>query len=338
MPQDARPRQGWLASMKDSPLLRWLKVAIVVVAFAYLAAYVHAILQQGGAQALVRPDSVQRAALAAIAFASTIAWSILGWRWLLKRLSWPLPLRPIARIFGSTQIGKYIPGNIGHHVGRVALAKANLGIPVAVSVASIGQETALVLVSAMLVALACFTAVPVLNLPQEILGFGPGSVMLAVLAGVAGLVMAAQWVRRRDPSWARRWPLPAKAIGFVPSPWTVCVAIALYIPIYVINGIGVSAIAAGYVPFAFHDAVAFTGAYACAWMIGFVLPGAPGGLGVREASMLALLDGVYPPEAVLAVTLLARLSSVLADLLVFGLSMMLPGKATSPPTEGSQPR
>jgi glycosyltransferase 2 family protein len=55
------------------------------------------------------------------------------------------------------------------------------------------------------------------------------------------------------------------------------------------------------------------GAAIAAWLIGLVTPGAPAGLGVREAVMLLIL-GVWVPQAdlVLAV-LLARLVNIAGD-------------------------
>src|SRR5690606_40415643 len=46
-------------------------------------------------------------------------------------------------IFATTQFGKYLPGNVGHHLGRVALA-ASYGFPGATVVATMVVEAGLV--------------------------------------------------------------------------------------------------------------------------------------------------------------------------------------------------
>jgi uncharacterized membrane protein YbhN (UPF0104 family) len=60
-------------------------------------------------------------------------------------------------------------------------------------------------------------------------------------------------------------------------------------------------------------------AFALAWTIGLVVPGAPGGLGVFEAALLLRLSGMAPEPAVLAIALSYRLVVTGADLLAAGL-------------------
>ncbi|MEB3316560.1 MAG: UPF0104 family protein [Cyanobacteriota bacterium] len=60
-------------------------------------------------------------------------------------------------------------------------------------------------------------------------------------------------------------------------------------------------------------------AFALAWTLGLVVPGAPGGLGVFEAALLLRLSGTLPEPAVLAVALSYRLVVTIADLLAAAL-------------------
>jgi uncharacterized membrane protein YbhN (UPF0104 family) len=60
-------------------------------------------------------------------------------------------------------------------------------------------------------------------------------------------------------------------------------------------------------------------AFALAWTIGLVVPGAPGGLGVFEAALLLRLSGLLPEPAVLSIALSYRLVVTGADLLAAGL-------------------
>jgi uncharacterized membrane protein YbhN (UPF0104 family) len=54
-------------------------------------------------------------------------------------------------------------------------------------------------------------------------------------------------------------------------------------------------------------------AFSFAWLLGLVIPGAPGGLGVFEATAIALLDGVYAPAILISGVALYRVISVLAE-------------------------
>jgi uncharacterized membrane protein YbhN (UPF0104 family) len=56
-------------------------------------------------------------------------------------------------------------------------------------------------------------------------------------------------------------------------------------------------------------------AFCLAWVVGLVVPGAPGGIGVFELVLLARLRGLIPEAELLAVLVSYRLISVGADLL-----------------------
>ncbi len=58
--------------------------------------------------------------------------------------------------------------------------------------------------------------------------------------------------------------------------------------------------------------------FALAWTVGLVVPGAPGGLGVFEATLLLGLGGLVPEAPLLAVALSYRVVATAADLLAAG--------------------
>ena len=56
-----------------------------------------------------------------------------------------------------------------------------------------------------------------------------------------------------------------------------------------------------------------TAAFALSWLVGFLAPGAPAGLGVREGIMVVLLSGAADNAQLLVFVLLARLVTMLGD-------------------------
>lgn len=54
-----------------------------------------------------------------------------------------------------------------------------------------------------------------------------------------------------------------------------------------------------------------------AWLLGLLVPGAPAGIGIREAALIYLLNGVVPQVEVLTSVMLARAVTVIGDLLFF---------------------
>ena len=57
--------------------------------------------------------------------------------------------------------------------------------------------------------------------------------------------------------------------------------------------------------------------FTIAWLIGLVTPGAPAGLGAREAALVLLLAGLAPESTILVAAVIGRLVSTLGDLLFF---------------------
>jgi uncharacterized membrane protein YbhN (UPF0104 family) len=55
------------------------------------------------------------------------------------------------------------------------------------------------------------------------------------------------------------------------------------------------------------------GAGLLAWLAGFVVPGAPGGLGVREAALLWLLAGQMDASQAGSVAVIMRVATTFAD-------------------------
>jgi glycosyltransferase 2 family protein len=71
-------------------------------------------------------------------------------------------------------------------------------------------------------------------------------------------------------------------------------------------------------------------AYLSAWHIGYMVPGASGGVGVREATLLALIAEPAGEPAALALALVMRVQNVVGDLLFFAASFALPSTQPLP--------
>ena len=232
----------------------------------------------------------------------------LAWRDLLQELGARLSVARSVAVYGRSQIAKYAPGNVFHLAGRQVLGMAE-GVPAQPLAKSIGLELGLLVVCAVgLVGL----------LLQRWLAGQVGSlawVVPATLLVVVGVVLHQRWLRTGRALIGQSLFLLFSAGVY----WAVLSALAPE---------AVSRVPAGVVP----------GAAVAAWLVGLVTPGAPAGLGVREAVMLLIL-GVWVPQAdlVLAV-LLARLVNILGDVGFFVASLWLARRLaaqdTAMPTSG----
>ncbi|HWK65510.1 MAG TPA: hypothetical protein VNS34_11245 [Rhizobiaceae bacterium] len=182
-------------------------------------------------------------------------------------------------IFNRTQIYKYLPGNVFHMVGRYAMANKAGAPHTALSLAQMG-ELALVLLAALTVA-----------------GLFSKSVLVASL-GHYGL---------SDPIYVGLLPLAVAVAGFViwkvglvpadlRAVLSLLAAIGLYL-LFIISNAFVAVIVAKWIGSEGLSVAQIIAAASTAWLVGFVVPGAPGGLGVREAVTIAGLTALGLPTA-----------------------------------------
>lgn len=72
-----------------------------------------------------------------------------------------------------------------------------------------------------------------------------------------------------------------------------------------------------------YDAVTVVSSYICAWVLGFVTPGASGGIGIREIVMTVLTEKTAYKNEIFEATLLHRLTSVIGDIAGYILATFL---------------
>jgi glycosyltransferase 2 family protein len=201
------------------------------------------------------------------------------------------------RVYGLSQIAKYVPGNILHLAGRQALGMA-AGLPAGALTRSMAWELGVIVFAGSLFAL--------LTAPLVVPGWPPWASII-LFAGTAGALMVSLRLLVSRPV--------AAVVG-----WQVLFLAA--------SGASFAALAVAVSPADWqpHLLPALAGAYVVAWLAGLVMPGAPAGVGVRELVLLFLL-GAHGSQADLVITvILARLVTVAGDLLYFVAATRMPAR------------
>jgi hypothetical protein len=233
---------------------------------------------------------------------------------LLQGMGQPSRFSSALGILMVSQFTKYLPGNVVHHVGRVMMSR-NAGLaPAPVSMA-IFIELAGSALAATLVAVA-FAVVRGGELPElyGLARLSPGAAMLPALL-IGALVLAVAFAAWKCPEYLRALTAP--------RPADLAVALGCYLLNVGLMGAIFTAIVFQIAPQAGADYLLLTAAVAAAWTIGLITPGAPGGLGVREAVLLALVSPVSGTEVALLAGLSLRVVTTLTDALGFGLGLGL---------------
>ncbi len=199
------------------------------------------------------------------------------WRGLVVALGGPrIPLGAAASVVLCANLGKYVPGKVAQIAGLAALG-ARVGIPGIVSVPAglLGQ----------LVQISAAVAVGGAWMMEWLKGDATAFFVLAALIGLAAALLALGWPQRAL-AWVlekqgRELSLPSVRSG----------PLLLWLAASVLNW-AVMGCALWTLAFGFGLQVSFlsmTTAFAAAYAAGYLVLLAPGGLGVRESTLAALL-------------------------------------------------
>ena len=213
----------------------------------------------------------------------------VAWRQLLENLGVKFSSLGSIRLYGMSQLAKYVPGNIFHLAGRQAYGMA-AGIEARALAKSILWELGLIaLAGAQFCWLIASLFIP--TLPQT------ASVFL-LLSSVILIGAILSCTVGRKVGWAFLCQ-----ILFLLISSTVFVALLI--------------LTTGERELTSYHLLTIGGCYIVAWLVGLITPGAPAGVGVREMILLLLLNGLVTETDLFMAVLLGRLVTVVGDLLFF---------------------
>ena len=236
-------------------------------------------------------------------FIASVGWTILLSFFAGKRV----PVIPTYGLYMRANIAKYLPGNVGHYAMR-QIYGASLGIKQRDMLVSSVLEIACMAFAAFILSLLLGRDTLLHYLGGALrTAWVPPVLVAAVCACVAGAII---FMRKKGFSLSDVTSY-FKRKGF---PLSVAAVIGLTMCSLFIYG-GTLLFLFGPVPEARANALLVISASIVSWFVGFVTPGVPGGIGVREAALLLMLSPVLPDDIVLHAALLQRLAFVFSDVL-----------------------
>lgn len=200
----------------------------------------------------------------------------------------------IATVFVSN-LGRLVPLPGAPQLARVGLA-SHAGATTDVAAASVLMEGLLGILAAVTVGAAAL-------LDDAVVATVPGGRWWLVVWVVVAFVVVLGLANRLFDGVLGRFgkgPLPRM------SPASAVAAFALYLAAWSSFGLALSAILAAF-DLPSPGLLAAAGMFALSWFVGFVVVIVPGGLGVREGALAAMLAPSIGAEAAILVTLVARL-------------------------------
>lgn len=243
-------------------------------------------------------------------------WSAWVWTWILKAFKQSVGGWWAIRVYLITNIAKYLPGNVGHFYGRI-LAVSKAGSTLGAASLSVLLEPLLMAAAALLVALTSSGLgwieaasdpwswrIQILCLAVVLLGIHP-RILNPVMHFLSRLKAntadtAAVNIEQYPllPLLGELGFLVLRGTGFLFA-WTALMSVNI-----------------GQIP-------SLLSTFSFAWLLGMVVPGAPGGMGVFEAMAIALLDEQHFPAGIILSTIaLFRLISISAEVVAAGLAWL----------------
>jgi glycosyltransferase 2 family protein len=293
------------------PYLRWFILAAVLI-------FLGRTLAQHWQEVMQMQITEAGWLVLAIALAMTLLAHITaGWVWslILCELGQVAPGLWGVRVYLKTNIAKYLPGNIWHFYGRITAAHER-GISWQVAALSVLLEVPLMVAAALMIGL--------LGLNQLINLQGMW-VFVAPSLGLVSLLLSVH-PRCLNPCLRYLGKLKQKVLQQEPSafpavhryPWWPLLGELAFLGL---RGVGfgltfgaIRAVSIGQIPILFS-------AYSLAWVLGFITPGLPGGVGMLEAVAIALLSQQFSPADLISTLALYRLINTLAEALGAGLAV-----------------
>ncbi|MEN8791513.1 MAG: lysylphosphatidylglycerol synthase domain-containing protein [Lentimonas sp.] len=261
--------------------------------------------------------------LCAIGVVPHMAFAGIAWQRILLIVG--VTMRPLIamRILFISQLARYIPGNVGHHVGRLVLAKQE-GVPLKVGTVTILIETFIILSLSALISLIAF--------PEYFYQFykenSLGGILIGAVVCLVIIVCVLIWkwpvlMQKIDIKYVRSILAEMKVTRFIEI--SIC---------YMVNFLFTGAVAWILATQIFGDTslgfLYLMSIMTFSWIVGFLTPGAPAGLGVREVIALWLLSRAYAPDVAVSLVVLHRVVLTVGDLFTFLIGLGLSGIKEKP--------
>ena len=229
------------------------------------------------------------------------SWAGWVWGWILKEFNQPVDMVWATRTFLTTNIAKYLPGNVWHFYQRITAVRET-EIALEAATLSVVMEPLLMAASAL--------AIGLLGVESGTRGLQALSV-ITVAIGIHPQVLN-PIAQRLSQAKAKMLPDSPRGTHFEISryplrPWLGELGFVI------LRSAGFLFIASAVGSFTLEQIPLIVGAFSLAWLLGLIVPGAPGGMGVFEASTLLMLEQHFSSGMILSAVALYRAISILAE-------------------------
>ena len=249
---------------------------------------------------------------------SGIVLASMNYHALIRNVSGIKPKRSLSMlVYTISNLYKYIPGGVMYVVGRNRIAVETEGL-------GHGKVAFATLVEGILIVIGAILVGIIFSFESFFIFTSSLNIFNEVMLGITLAIIVAAWVlyvfRNKIRPFAKNFwstvdllniKVIAKRLGFAVAlmfVWSSTFVVTMFL-------LGQ--------PMNLSLAFALIGLYLLAWLAGFLTPGAPSGLGIREVVMLMFISGFVYESILLSAMVVHRVVTVIGDVFAYGLCLAI---------------
>jgi len=269
---------------------------------------------------LFNKENILPVIICTIILTSIVILNCISWKKLVHIISEiSIPFKEAVTVYTKSNILKYLPGNVFQYVGRNELA-INLGIR------HTDVASATVLDVVMMVAASFLISLILLKgaILDIFLTYKDTFVIVAgvvIVIAIAVIIVVSLCFKDKFKAFLLRFLNVFKKKNIMAT----ISCMLYYISVTLISSL-LYMLVLGLVLKQNINMDLFMnicGAYTLSWLIGFITPGAPAGIGIKEAVMLAVTNGLLSQNVIVLSLLVLRILTIFGDILGFAIVQLI---------------
>lgn len=293
--------------------VRYIGNLVIVIAFIYIIKKLYQ--YRGQLIAALNVKSMIIAAMGITVYTILPIFNALFYKKIVSRITYKkLSNTLVVQLYTKSNLYKYLPGNVMHYIGRNQIA--------VFSDTSHSQIAICTVLEVMVQAGSAFIVAAILSFAFVVQWIRDNSIWLYAIAALLLLVAICVYFflgssigttlrKKVDIKITAELVKCLLQVGIYYIFYQIISGILF---LFLINFMEIKISAAYF--------AAVIGVYCFAWLVGLITPGAPGGLGVREAMLTLLLSEMVGSEPIIAAVVLNRIITIVGDLLAYPLSLL----------------
>lgn len=248
-------------------------------------------------------------------FSILLSLQSLPWVKIVRRICGiKLPFLDGNIVYCKSSLYKYIPGNVFQYIGRGSIVYQFKGINYSSVISSIIIETMCVVISSIIVSLIfCWNTV-IDYLLKRI------NLLIVILAFIILIILLLIIFRYRIIQIIQKHKIIINS-GLIID---IIFSILYFSFILFIQGIMLTVIINQIDDTVlFKNMLTVIGIYSFSWLVGYLTPGASGGIGVRETLLCLVLGHYYPESIILISVVIFRILNIVSDLGAYLISLLM---------------